>query len=294
MSETDKFNNLTQHPFPCDIHDPDEIQEITEYAVRPFAIFLAITSFICNTFVLLTVKRFPHLQHPSHLILCSLSITDMTFALHSLALDVLVLSHPNTCSLPYGKNVSYINKLCYLATISNLVLISRDRHLAISKPLWYHGHMTRLLAFKRIIFCWFASVMVTLLDFTLAKTGISDAPVFIVLFYVSCILGILIHYIRFAIANRRHVRIVGMNVRSVVQRERKMTRLVSGILLCFLLTFLPALVSPVILAIMGSPVKNFRTINSVLMMMNGVLNPLINFGRNKSMRRALVGMMKCN
>lgn len=302
MRDADNLTNLTHHPFLCHIQNlPVEIQyqiqEITVYAVRPIAIFLAITSFVCNTLVLFTVKRFPHLQHPSVLILCSLSITDLAFALISVTIDVFFLSHPNTCSPPFGEFVTYLNILCYLATISNLFLVSRDRYLAISKPCWYHTYMTRLRAFKRIIFCWLGSAMTTLLCLTFDKTGVGDAPFFVVihLFYVGCTLGIFSHYILFFIGNRRHARILGRNVRLVVKRERKMSRLVSVILLCFLFTFLPALVSPVILANMGLlPMQRFRTINSVLMTINGVLNPLINFGKNKNMRRALVDMMKCN
>ena len=93
-------------------------------------------------------------------------------------------------------------------------------------------------------------------------------------------------------ANRRNTRILGRNI-TVAKREKKMTRVVSVILLCFLFTFLPAMFIPIIITLMGLPIKRFQTLNTFLMTINGFLNPSLNFGRNKDMQRALFYMIKC-
>ena len=113
------------------------------------------------------------------------------------------------------------------------------------------------------------------------------------MFYVGTIPMTLLNYVRFFMANRRNTRILGRNF-SVVQREKKLIRVVSLILLCFLFSFLPALIVPIILVAMRLSLHRFRTFNRFIMTINGFLNPLLNFGRNKDMRRALFFyMIKC-
>ena len=40
----------------------------------------------------------------------------------------------------FGRGVSIA---CWLSTIGNLAIISRDRYLAVSKPWWYRSHVSR-------------------------------------------------------------------------------------------------------------------------------------------------------
>ena len=281
--------NSTQFPYQACL-----LQDIM-YVVRPLATLIAVMSLICNTLVLVIVKRFQHFRHPSQLILCSLAITDLIFPLNTFVREVFRLFDPHTCLEPaFEKHGMYIGILCYLATLANLAMISKDRYLALSKPLWYCNHMTRSRALKGIALTWLASSATTVLVFTIEKSGFGNTPFFIVivLFYVGSIPVILLNYVRIFFANRRNTRVLGRNV-SVIRRETKLTRVVSLILLCFLFTFLPALLAPIVLVAMGLPLVRFRTFNRFIMTINGFLNPLLNFGRNKDMRRALFYMIKC-
>ena len=293
--------NSTQFPYQACLLSklPERIEphfQAIMHVVRPLATMIAIMSLVCNTLVLVIVKRFQHFRQPSHLILCSLAITDLILALHTLVRDVILLSDPHTCLEPaFEKYGAHIGILCYLATLANLAMISRDRYLALGKPLWYHNHMTRSRALKGIALTWLASSATTLLVFTINKLGFGYIPVFIVivLFYVGSIPMILLNYVRLQfLANTRNTRVLGRNV-SAVEREKKLTRVVSQILICFLFTFLPALLAPIVLVAMGLPIDPFRTFNRFVMTINGFLNPLLNFGRNKDMRRALFYMIKC-
>ena len=302
MRTVNESINSSQLPYhACLIPNiPEQIQhqvrDITNYAVRPLGMLMAAMSFVCNTLVVLTVARSQSLRQPSLLMLCSLSITDVIAAIHALVRDALIMSDPHFCSEPFREVSTYLGILCYLATLSNLAMISRDRYLAVCKPSWYRYHMTRSRAFKGIILSWLASMMLTLSAFYLVKKGFSYKLVFVILilFYVFCFFMIVFNYVRFLIANRRNTRSVGPNIRFVVEREKKMNRVVSVILLCFLFSFMPALISPVILVAIRMPLDAFRTFNMLLMTINGLLNPVLNYGRNRDMRIAMLKMLKCH
>ena len=129
VNESINFSQLPYHA--CLIpnipeHIQHQVRDITNYAVRPLGMLMAAMSFVCNTLVVLTVARSQSLRQPSLLMLCSLSITDVIFAIHALVRDALI------------------------TTRSILTMISRDRYLAVSKPSWYRNHMTQSRAFKGI------------------------------------------------------------------------------------------------------------------------------------------------
>ncbi|KAL9964339.1 hypothetical protein ACROYT_G027968 [Oculina patagonica] len=61
-----------------------QVRDISNYIVVPLDTLLAVMSFICNTLVFITITRTKSLRHPSLLMLCSLSITDLIWALFTL------------------------------------------------------------------------------------------------------------------------------------------------------------------------------------------------------------------
>ena len=80
-------NNFSRLPYEeCLIPNlPKEIQhrvrDIGNYAVRPLNMSFAVMSCIFNALVIVTVARTKSLQRPSLLMLCSLAITDLIYAL---------------------------------------------------------------------------------------------------------------------------------------------------------------------------------------------------------------------
>ena len=287
-------------------HLPEESQHkvryISNYIVVPLDMVMAVLSFICNALVFITVTRTNSLRHPSLLLLCSLSISDLIWALYTLIKYILVLRDPHMCP-GRGHEQTCIGILCFLATLSNLATISRDRYLAMSRPGWYRSHVGRSRVVKATLLNWMSSILTALILYTFFKTTISNNYnymfifIIIFLFYVVCILVILFNYVRLFIASRRHCRNmrgkVG-NIRTVAERERKLTQIISVILLFFVFSFLPALLSPVILVGLGIYELNpFRPFYSMLLTLNGLLNPLLNYGRNKEIRRAMRNMFSC-
>ena len=275
-----------------------QIRSISNYVVTPLDSVLAIMAFVCNTFTCFTVARTKSLQHPSLLMLCSLSISDLIWALFALAANVSIFLDPHMCPVREYAEQSPIGMLCFLATLSNLAVISRDRYQAICRPAWYRHHANRSRAIKSIALSWLASVATALSMYIVLKVRHSEIHVLLMvifLFYVVCTLMILLNYFRFFIANKRRCRNLQIQVRSRrAEREKKMTRVITAIVLCFLFSFLPALLSPFVLYGMGiSRVNAFLPFIRLLMTLNGFLNPLINYSRNGDMRLAMRNVLKC-
>lgn len=263
----------------------------------PLDSILAIMSFVCNTFICVTVARTRSLQHPSLLMLCSLSISDLIWALFTLTLNIFEFVDPHMCPERRYHEENSLCILCFFATLSNLTAISRDRYQAICRPSWYRHHANRSRAIKAIALSWLASIATALPIYTVFKIRSSKSHVvfmLILLFYVVCTLMILFNYARFFIANKRRSRNLQMQVRSKrSEREKKLTRVVTAIVLCFLFSVLPVLISPLIFYAMRiSHVDPFLPFISPLMTLNGLLNPLINYSRNRDMRIAMRNVLK--
>ena len=119
-----------------------QMRDISNYIVVPFDTLLGVMSLVCNALVFVTITRTKSLRHPSLLMLCSLSISDLIWALFTVVRNSLTFLHPYMC-LEESREKECFSILCYLATLSNLAMISRDRYLAMSRPLWYRNHVRR-------------------------------------------------------------------------------------------------------------------------------------------------------
>lgn len=274
-----------------------QMRDVTNHVIIPLDTLLAVMSFVCNTFVFITVARTKSLQHPSLLMLCSLSISDLIWALFTFTENIFIFLDPHMCP-EQGYEEASLAMLCFLATLSNLTIISRDRYLAICRPNWYQHHANRSRAIKATAFSWITSIVTALSAYTIFKIRSSKNYVvfmIIFLFYTVCTLMILFSYVKFFIANKRNSRNMQIQARSRrAEREKKLTKVVSMIVLCFLFTFLPALISPLILVSMGiRHMDPFAPFFSLLMTLNGLLNPLLNYSRNADMRRAVHNMLTC-
>ena len=246
-------------------------------------------SLVCNALVLTAVSRTKSLQHPAMLMLCSLSISDLIWPLHVVVREIYTLPYAHFC-IPRGIEEICVSILCYFATLSNLTLISRDRYQAMCNPHWYRTHSTRSRAIQGAVLSWAVSAAITVSNYLCFRSSYDTfAFVTVCMFYIICISMIIYNYARFWLGNRLHVRRISRNLANRrSNRERQLTRVVSLIVLCFLFSVLPAVISPLVLVVMGF--KNlvpFRPFFSLLMALNGLLKPLLNYGRNKDMRRAV-------
>ena len=177
-----------------------QVRDISNYIVVPFDTLLGVMSLICNAFVFVTITRTKSLRHPSLLMLCSLSISDLIWALFTVVRNSFTFLHPYMC-LEESFERECFGILCYLATLSNLAMISRDRYLAMSRPMWYRNHVRRssTRVVKAALSSWLPCALTTLVVYVVFKTVTSVKVIFVIifLFYVVCIVMILFNYIGF-------------------------------------------------------------------------------------------------
>ena len=278
------------------------IRDVTNFVLIPLSMLLAFLSIISNSLILTAVIRVKSLQHPSLLLLCSLSITDLLWAAISIVKNLLRFSYENVCPEGEGELGPAFTVLCYLSTLGNLAIISRDRYLAVSKPWWYRNHMTRSYVIKNSSAIWFLSFVMSGMIYISFFYPVLDTPLMLAmpLFYVIAIAVIISSYVGIFIANRRHSRTVhqhGHQVVATLKREKKLANTVVLILIILCVTFLPGLISPLALIILGFSTTElipFSPFYQFLVTLNGFLNPLLNCGRNQSVRRAVRGIIRCS
>ncbi|CAH3123571.1 unnamed protein product [Porites lobata] len=280
---------------------PAMILNIGNYVFRPLSFILAFLSLLCNTLVIVAVTRTRSLQHPAMVMMCSLALTDVIFSLYSLYRYIEIFTHEHMCPNSHLLH-SAISALCAQATLGNLAVISRDRHVATRSPLWYRNHVTKSRAFKIVCIPWLNSVLIAVvLYFSKNFEGVGKSlaqtliPVPFALYVIVIIYFIIImfHYLR--IYFRKTVEVGNPND-ALLKREKRLTNTVAGILLILVLTYFPALLVPFVLSAKGL-YKNslpFRPFYVVFIQLNGVLNPLLNLGRSRNMRKAIRDLFKCS
>ena len=252
-------------------------------------------SFVCNALVIITVARTKALQQPALLMLCSLAVTDLMYSQYSLYRSFEILSNEHMCPSQASNDMELLGSLCMLATLGNLAIISRDRHLAVQNPLRYRIHVTKSRAMKMICLPWFLSIVLTVMVY-LSRRFQSRPPsvgqMAVLLFFVLCFLVIMFSYLGIFFKKTHPDEV--LHRLAILEREKRMANTVGFILLVLLVTFLPGVLFPLVLLMKGLILYPFRPFYSFLLVLNGFLNPLLNFGRNKDMRRALRFLLKCS
>ncbi|XP_078382352.1 melanocyte-stimulating hormone receptor-like [Oculina patagonica] len=300
------FNETSPPPYlECLVPDisvelQEKLRDVANSVFLPLDLIMALLSLLSNLLLLAAVARTKSRQHPSLILLCSLSISDLLWAAFVFYRDIRKATHLHLCPTSRGEN-AYISILCLFATLSNLAVISKDRHQAVSNAQWYRNHKNRLRTVKEASVSWCLSVVALLLVFMLNRfLPEKRFLVFFVgvVFYVTCVITIIGSYIGIFVANRRQKKNMTQHGRrplAVLKREKQLAKTIGFILLALVFTLLPALASPIILTIMGYRSKApFRPFFTVFITFNGLMNPLINCGRNDTIRRSVRDIFVCS
>ena len=279
------------------------LRDVSNYFLVPLDMLLASMSLMSNSLILIAVARTRSLQHPSLLLLGSLSITDLLWAMLSIIRSVVRFTLDDLCPDTHAVESGF-TVFSMMATLGNLAIISSDRYLAVSKPMWYRSTVTRSKVIKKASVIWLFSAGMTVLT-----QSRSFLPVYVTvfkvvapLFYTCCIVVTIASYVGIFFANRRHRQTqmqmqMQMQTLAVLKREKKFANTVGLILVVLTFTYIPALVFPLFLAVALkfslSQFSPFRPFYFLLLTLNGLLNPLLNYGRNKDIRRAVRRLIRC-
>lgn len=274
-----------------------KMRDVANHFVIPLNMLIAFVAFVCNGLVVYTVVGTRSLHQPPMLMLCSLAVTDLIYPVYNLYRQIEILAHEHMCPANASTESASLSALCLLATLANLAVISRDRYLAVRKTLWYHFHVTNLRALKMICLAWSLSAAITFIMYLSRKFPGRFSPVGPVaslLFYLICFFVIIFSYLGIFCKKISREQLA-LNMRAILEREKRSANTVGLILLALLLTFLPGLLCPLVLNAKGLVFQPFRPFYGFFLQLNGFLNPLLNFGRSKDMRKALRRklFMKC-
>ena len=284
-------------------HVQHTLSDVTNLVVLPLDTLLALLSVTCNTVILVAILRTRSIQRPSLLLLCSLSTTDVIWAIFSAIHNTKFFIFKNLCPKHLSVEGVFGVVLCVFSTLGSLAMISCDRLLAVNNPWWYRSHATRSHAVKQITLVWVIALTFSGIGAGQLYNGSRLLwSIFLYpgsLFSVGYALTIIGCYIAVLIVNCRHgasMHLYGGPMRAVLRREKQIANTVGLILLVLCLTLLPAMTGPFVFFIFGfrpkdtTPLRPFYYIFATL---NGLLNPLLNYGRNEDVRRAVRSLIRC-
>ena len=284
-------------------HAQHTLSDVTNLVVLPLDTLLSMLSVMCNAVILVAILRTRSIQRPSLLLLCSLSTTDVIWAIFSAIHNTKFFILKNFCPKKFSEEEVFAFVLCFFSTLGSLAVISCDRLLAVNNPWWYRSHATRSHAVKQMTLVW---VIALTFSGTAAGHRHNDSPLLWsihrylgTVFSVCYALTIISCYIGVLIANCRHgasMHLYGGPMRAVLRREKQIANTVGFILLVLCLTVLPVMIAPFVLFNFGfSPTDTtpLRPFNHILVTLNGLLNPLLNYGRIDDVRRAVRSLIRC-
>ena len=259
-------------------------------------------SVTCNTVILVAILRTRSIQRPSLLLLCSLSTTDVIWAVMSSFQNTKYFVLKNLCPKETAAQELFAGLLCFFSTLGSLAMISFDRLLAVKNPLWYRIQATRSRAIKQIAVVWVIGVILAVIGsghylFPSLSSIFPSLGSAVSLCYV---LTIIVCYIGVLIGNCRHrasMHLYGGAMLIVLKRQKKIANTVAFILLVSCLTLLPAMIIPIAFYLFNgktpSDATPLRPLRSIFITLNGLLNPLLYYGRDKDVRRTVRSLIRC-
>ena len=284
-------------------HAQHTLRDVTSFVVLPLDTLLALLSVTCNSLIFLAVQRRRSIQRPSMLFLCSLSISDTIWAIMAAINNTKFFIFKNSyfCPKELIEIEIFAVSLCFYSTIGSLAVISYDRLLAVNNPWRYRSQATRSLAIKQIILVW--AIGAILSGPGAIAWQIESALLLSIVLYIgaalSCcyILTIIGCHIGIVIATRRHgasMHLYGGPMRTVLEREKKVANTVGLILLVLCFSLLPVVMAPKVMEVtFGIDTREAASFYRIFITLNGVLNPLVYYGRNEDIRTAVRSLIRC-
>ena len=161
---------------------------------------LTVLSIICvcsNMLVCYVVQTRKTTQAMAKYYIFSLAITDIMVGTISIPLAIwnLVEGIDHENSRIYGKMYPFMNIVSVGSSILHLCIMSIDRAVAIAKPLYYRGVMTKSKVFKLLTTPWLIAVSFAALYIGIPKSCVPKFNItFVLLFYAVPILVIAASY----------------------------------------------------------------------------------------------------
>ncbi|XP_034144771.1 trace amine-associated receptor 13c-like, partial [Esox lucius] len=124
-----------------------------------FSLISAVTVFL-NLLVIISISHFKQLHTPTNLLILSLAVSDLLVGLIVIpAMTVAIMEQCWVLGEYFCALHMFITLLSSSSSISNLVLISIDRYVAVCDPLIYHLKITTRRTFCSISIAWCCCIL---------------------------------------------------------------------------------------------------------------------------------------
>ena len=255
-----------------------------------FGVVLAILSLltvVINAVVLITLLKYEALKIPSFKLLRSLALSDfLTGAFAGSMAAVQLLKEYTETDCFVDMVCTYLEFLFIGTSALTLACISYDRYLHLSKLNKYRMSNRRIYVFMSI--CWLIPIAVIIIT---ALVNFYISSIVIVTLAVIVLITLTSSYISILVALKRH----GKQCESTGNNnQRRAARTVIIILSCFLIMFLPYLISFSILFTRKFSIvteKKWFVLSTCFGVLNSLLNPIIISCNTPSIQRCIKEML---
>ncbi|XP_055728006.1 trace amine-associated receptor 13c-like [Salvelinus fontinalis] len=263
-----------------------------------FSLFSAVTVFL-NVLVIISISHFKQLHTPTNLLILSLAVSDLLVGL--IVIPVMTLAIMEPC-WGFGKYFCvfhfYMAFLCTSLSITNLVLISIDRYVAVCDPLLYHSKITttRIMCCISITWCCcviydaviirkFVNVQVQsrCLKECFIVEGITWGNIIdlVITLVVPCSIMITLYMKIFVVArsqarkvfSKEAVSMSGVKTVQANKSERKAAKTLAIVVFNYLICWIPSLFIFFFFSFLSDNLLSYFT--SYLALVNSLINPII-------------------
>ena len=244
-----------------------------------------------NLLIILSVLLDPNKnlrRTPYILLILNLAITDLIVGV--MVEPLSMYTHWNEAhGLPINNSwlSQFVYFMCCTASLLSLAILTIDRYLAITSPLWYRANMTNARVLQGSIAIWVLSFSSSFLLFAIGF--VTYAFVFANLTLFCTVFILVFSYIRVFLAVKQKVRELnnlhqGDSERSKAQErnmmwEKRLTKTHMVMLLAFLACYGPACIMIYLMNLCSScsceVIHWLRDMHFVLITLNSVINPFV-------------------
>lgn len=277
---------------------PREVSLTTLSTAAVFVVFTVIGNLLIILSVLLdpnkNLRRTPYI-----LLILNLAITDLIVGVMAEPLSMVThWREAHGLSISFSSLSQFVYFMCCTASLLSLAILTIDRYLAITSPLWYRANITNIRVLQGSIAIWILSVACSGLLFVIGFVTLAFVFANLTLF---CTVFILVFsYVRVFLTVKQKVKELnnlhqGDEERNKAQErnmlwEKKLTKTHLVMLVAFLACYGPACIMIYIMNTCSScsceVIHWLRDMHFVLITLNSLINPFVYALRLHTFREA--------
>ncbi|XP_001624642.3 histamine H2 receptor [Nematostella vectensis] len=266
-------------------------------------IFMVFT-LVGNILVIMAVVVNPYkdLRSPFTLLIANLAVADFLVGALMEPLSIYIHYRESkglSIQMAWLSQTTYF--LCCTASLLSLAVLTVDRYLAITRPVWYRAEVSLKRVLLTSLATWVLSMAITSLYFLVGF--VSYAFMFANVAILSTFLVFIFTYVRvFQILKEQMENLSAMEgvnaaaERRHIDREARITQTYMTVLIVFLACYVPSCIMIYLMNMCSTCscelIHWFRDLQYILVVVNSLINPLVYAIRMPNFRRAILAMFK--